>query len=60
MTKINKPQFNKQQPLQQPSKGAIVQQFASGGSAVPTPQLPYDVEKVQGNKVKPAPKPGSS
>jgi hypothetical protein len=57
MTKIDKTQLNKQQPPQQPSKGAIVQQFASGGSAVPTPQLPYDVETVQGSKVKPAPKP---
>ena len=57
MTKIDKTQSNKQQPLQQPSKGAIVQQFALGGSAVPTSQLPYDVEMVQGSKVKPAPKP---
>jgi hypothetical protein len=54
MTKIDKPQTNKNQ---QPSKGPVVQQFASGGSAVPTPELPYDIEKVQGGKIKPETKP---
>jgi hypothetical protein len=35
----------------------VPQQFASGGSAVPAPQMPYDIEEVQGQRVKPAPKP---
>ncbi|HEY8356710.1 MAG TPA: hypothetical protein VIL30_04535 [Ramlibacter sp.] len=57
MTKIDKPQSNKRQ---QSSKGSVVQQFASAGSAVPTPELPHDVEKVQGSRIKPSakPKPG--
>jgi hypothetical protein len=38
---------------QQPSKGPVVQQFAASGSAVSTPELPYDVEKARGSNIKP-------
>jgi hypothetical protein len=54
MTKINQTELKKDR---QPSKGPVVQQFASGGSAVPTPELPYDVEKARSGDVKPSPKP---
>ena len=42
------------------AKGQIVQQFAAGGSAVSTPELPYDVEKVRISSVKVASKPTGS
>jgi hypothetical protein len=57
MTKIDKTPSSVKQKQ---SKGPVVQQFASGGSAVPTPQIPYDVEKVQGGKSEPSPKPKDS
>jgi hypothetical protein len=57
MTKIDQTQFNKNR---QPSKGPVVQQFAAAGAAVSTPELPYDVEKVQGGKIKPTTKPDGS
>ena len=41
----------------QKTKAPVVQQFAVGGSAVATPEIPYDVEKVRDGSVKPAPKP---
>ena len=42
---------------QQAARPPVVQQFAAGGSAVATPNIPYDVEKVRNRDVKPAPKP---
>jgi hypothetical protein len=55
MTKPDQTQRNKHQ---QPSRGPLVQQFAASGSAVPTPEPPYDVEKVHGGKIKPDPEAG--
>jgi len=53
---------NKNPKLKKPpaANGLVVQQFAAGGSAVATPEIPYDVEKADGSSVKPAPKPGKS
>jgi hypothetical protein len=56
MIKNNQSLSNKHQ---QQSKGPVVQQFAASGSAVPTPEPPYDVEKAQGSKVKPSTQSGN-
>jgi hypothetical protein len=54
MTKNDQTEHDKQP---QATKAPVVQQFAAGGSAVATPDIPYDVEKVSAGSVKPAPKP---
>lgn len=41
-------------------KDVLVPPPVSQGSVIPTPELPYDAEKVRGNDVKPAPKPVKS
>ncbi len=52
----DKPTTNKKSKTNSP----VTQQFASGGSAVPTTVPPYDVERISGEAVDPAPKPESA
>ncbi|MDF2797521.1 MAG: hypothetical protein K0R85_265 [Devosia sp.] len=54
MPKNDQAQADKQK---QATTAPVVQQFAAGGSAVATPEVPYDVEKVRNGSVNPAPKP---
>jgi len=54
MTKMGQTERKEQK---QQAKAPVFQQFAAGGSAVATPEIPYDVEKVRNGSVKSAPKP---
>jgi len=55
MTKNKSPKLNEKPQAANPP---VVQQFAAGGSAVATPEVPYDVEKVDSGTAAPAPAPG--
>ena len=47
-------------PSQDPAKTPAFQQFTAGEACMPTPEPPYDVEKVRGDKINPAPKPSKA